>query len=209
VGAGLARDWALDVARGPGAELRTRHEYIPVGSAPALPGGRRSETLPPDLVLPQSATPGQGPLPHTHAPTLPDSAHFDSKTCGDGPAVALRKGSGGALWVRTTPPTLRHVRITRAPLSWHRAPLRRAPAGGEGQADRRPPGRFLLLQNRDGGRMAGAEPTGTYSWRVRLPLTASRGRPKRSTLSQKRHTHDPHVSLPSTRMAPCQSFGVS
>ena len=121
-----------------GRGLQTRCKYVPVSSAPAIPGGRRSANHVPDnqpAVLCHVRRHGLQALALTRAPSPPPMAQRTSSSpaCGD----------------------------QRSPPAWVFGgyPLHEAGGWGEADLDRLPP------------RMAAAEPTGMYLWRVQICFT--------------------------------------
>jgi hypothetical protein len=170
VGAGLVERalpaiGLLDVRRAArAAELRTRHEYIPVGSAPA----------PPWRATVRNSAPGPRASAKCHSRARPSATH----PCSHAPRLGSLRLQDLWRWTgRCAPKRLRRRTVganysanppTRANLACAPFMASRPTAPGSAPAVR---GRRTVA--RHGGRAA--EPTGTYSRRVRLPLTASAG----------------------------------
>ncbi len=150
---------------GPGAGFRTRCEYVPVRSAPAFPGGRRSGSV-------QAPAPAQSPMVNEAHQRGGRRRRGNSVLCGESrsagtdEAVGVRPGGSG---------------LAR---EWRCGEGR---AGGSVLADRRPPGwvrqaltKRSLVRSRTtpicDGRLEGAEPTGMYLWRVRRNTAACSAR---------------------------------
>ncbi len=151
--------------------VRTRCEYIHVRSAPAIHGGRRSFPAPPRSAWRQ-------PCAMFRCTPILTTRHHPGR------GAELRSRLVGSPDF-----PLRYFPILQCPPQPNQSPpppqsgsatlaLRVVTGRGQGGTDRRPPG------------MAGAEPTGTYSWRVRPALPPASDRPKNPSVTLP--THVPH-----------------